>query len=104
MFREIRTAIYERLQTLTSTTDDTKPLSLVYEYPITKVEGFPCAMIGLSDSTAEFNSTRENFRTYNFKISVLQTYQADDVREDNEGILMDCFDRIVELFDSDWDL
>ena len=97
MFTPIRTAIRNRLQTLTGVD---RPLAFVYDIHTTKLDGYPSITFEPSDMESDFATTTQNLRTYVFRIVIHQETEKVGKSRALE-ILSLAVDEVIKLFDND---
>jgi hypothetical protein len=92
-FATIRSAIYAKLQTVTS-------LSFAYDYYRDVVEGHPSAMFDVTTTENTFLTNESNQRMYSWTMYVAVETQIKSVA-DAGGILDAVCDEIVDAFEND---
>lgn len=77
----------------------------VYDYPETKFDAWPAAVIRRAGSDGLVIDTGRNQRTFHFEVLLYQA-QAEQAKnaEDSEGIMVNAEDAILTAFDEDKDL
>ena len=85
--------------TLTAVTE----LSKIYDYPVTKIEGFPCAVFYPVSFENTFLTTVENLKGYQFKIFIVTETKVKGMELAFNPILSEAVDAVIQQFDNDWD-
>jgi hypothetical protein len=99
-FKTIRSAIGEKLQSLTGTGG---PLAYVYDHHKLGLDGYPSVTFEPSSLQSEFGTTRENMRNYAFEVIVHQEL-ATIWRDEAISTLVDATDTVIEAFDQDYSI
>ena len=87
-----------------TTLDKVDKISKIYNYPETKLKGFPAVLFRPDTFENSFESVKENFKIYRFSMWVVVSSDETKTMEDVFGtILPDVVDDIVAQFDEDWD-
>lgn len=97
--QDLRTAIYNKLNTLTWAWN---PIVEVLDYNTIDKTGFPYVVFEPLNMTSEVQDTCSNMRTYTFDINVYQ--ELSQWRQEAINIVTNCFQRITDLFDADYTL
>ena len=64
--------LIDNIKTVLDTlTGDGQKLSKVYDYPASKIEGYPCVIFYPNTVTNDFFTPSENFKVYNFKLFIV---------------------------------
>ena len=73
-----------------------------YDYPETKISGYPAVVFFANDFQNNFDSTAENSKVYNFSIFVLQETKTATIKTVYKTIMPKVLDDIIAKFDSTW--
>ncbi len=97
--------IYSLISAIASVLAGVRTIKKVYAYPIgetTRIEKYP-AVIFLQDSFENsFESTRENAKTYRFKLWVVINCETDDMEAIWTSALPKAMDSVIAAFDAAW--
>lgn len=77
-------------------------ISKIYEYPETKLEGYPAVIFIPSTFENSFESVSENFKVYRFTMWVIVSAESKSMEDAFGDILPDVVDDIIAQFDEDW--
>lgn len=97
MIEQLRTAIKNKLDTLTGTW---QPISVVYEYMTSRIDWYPCAMIDFNTLSWEHTDSCNNKRTYSFWIYILQETKL-QTKEQGYRAVENIIVKIADAFDKD---
>jgi len=83
--------------------DNVSELSRVYDYNISKIGGFPCAIYQPLAFENTFMTNNENFKEYNFRITIIAETKVKNKRQALIDVLAPTVDAVIAQFDQDWD-
>jgi len=93
MFSVIRDKIETKLGTISS-------IQEIKDYPSTKFNGFPAAMVTSTRNEAEFETTIHNKRNYVFTVFLLQEIESQG-ESNARKIIEGAVDDVIKAFDED---
>ena len=99
-FQIIRTAINEKLQSLTGTGN---PLAYAYDHHKLGLDGYPSATFEPSALSSQFDTTNHNHRIYSFDVVIHQEL-ASIGRGEAIANLVSVSDSVIDAFDQDYTL
>jgi hypothetical protein len=88
---------------LTALTGAGQPLNFVYQGNRTDIEGYPSALLIKSDSASDYETTRDNRRTYVYYVYILQEVESTGITEADQ-ILAEVADQVMDAIDNDYTL
>lgn len=88
---------------ISNTLDKVDSISKIYGYPTSELEGYPAVIYYPDEVENEFMSTKENMKTYRFKMWVVVSAEVKSMQDVFETILSGVVDDIIDQFDTDWD-
>ena len=107
MIQTIRQAIYDQLNTLVSTNpaETSKPITALSDFFVIAPDWFPFCMFEFQSDTGSVFTNVENERVLNWRIILRQEYwSSDNTREDAMDIVLDAYEKVVDLLDTEWEL
>jgi len=98
--KDIRLKVMEKLNTLKWVW---KPFDFIYNYHTLEGEGFPYVSFEPFQLNQDIQDTQNNKRSYLFDVFIYQEMN-NRTREEALNILIDCFEEVIDLFDTDFTL
>lgn len=97
------TLISQIKTTLDELTGSGNPLAYVYDFPQTKIEGYPAALFFPSNFSNRYDSTVENAKEYQFSIFLLLETEIAGMQTSYNTIMPALLDQVIAKIDEDWD-
>lgn len=96
------TLISQIKTTLDELTGSGQPIAYVYDYPETKLQGYPAAIFFPSDFTNIYDGNQENKKEYQFSIFLLLETKVAGKQQAYNTIMPALLDQVIAKIDEDW--
>lgn len=98
--QDVRNAINTKLSSLTW---EGKVFQAYSNFYTQKASWFPFVMFEPTEMSSEYEDTANNYRNFTFNVVIVQEMNQ-ITRGDAMDILLNCFEQMIDAFDTDWTL
>lgn len=99
MTTSIYSDINSKIQTILESITEIKQ---IYAYPTSKIDGYPAAIYYPSSLENSFESTRDNFKIYGYKLWIVVNSQNTTVQTVFSDVMPKVIDTVLAKFDAEW--